>query len=336
MTSLYSPQESRDLPTNRGGRLTWMDALRGLAILLVISQHLEGPGLTPEAVIAVNDATEPFRMALLMFLSGMLLPRTREKTDDEYFSGKVRNLLWPWFVWTLTVLAMPWFTWSTLVDLGNQVSVMHTWFLLVLFLCFVTARVLKAVPTFVIAIVFVVLGSLGVGNWITVPGLGELPLRFVTFGGYFFFGAAFSSTAVFVEKSRVLTAVVCIASAVWVFMVLAEKITVPSAITVLGNLLPILAVVNLAYLIRGSILLRPLEFFGRDSIIPYVAHFAILNVLHSVAMRLGIEGEWAAFFFVYLGTVGACACAILLRPWTTWLYSFPRLCADPATSLKTG
>ena len=65
-------------------RLGWMDFARGLCILLVILMHatgtVEAAGLEPPAGLTLfNQALEPFRMPLLMFLSGMLLSKSLDK-----------------------------------------------------------------------------------------------------------------------------------------------------------------------------------------------------------------------------------------------------------------
>ena len=99
--------EAHDGPA--GGRLAWMDQVRGLAIVLVVAFH----GRTvlrrfvPEVPPGLAEFTAffaPFRMPLLMFLSGMLLTRSLAKPAPAYFLGKARGVAWPYLVWSTCFL----------------------------------------------------------------------------------------------------------------------------------------------------------------------------------------------------------------------------------------
>ena len=82
-----------------GERLRWMDQARGVAILLVVMHHsmtwVADFGLTvPPALIAFDDIVSPFRMPLLMFLSGILVPRALSKPTRAY-ATELRAIGWP-------------------------------------------------------------------------------------------------------------------------------------------------------------------------------------------------------------------------------------------------
>jgi fucose 4-O-acetylase-like acetyltransferase len=89
--------------------MSWMDVLRGAAILLVILGHSSDLVLlvgreAPQLLHDVNTAAAPYRIPLLMFLSGMLVPNSLAKGVRPYLTGKVRGILWPYVVWTLLIL----------------------------------------------------------------------------------------------------------------------------------------------------------------------------------------------------------------------------------------
>lgn len=91
-------------------RLEWVDAVRGFAVLLVVMYHAiiaipDTGAATPDWLDRINDAFSPFRMPILMLLSGMLLPRSLAKPARIYISGKLRRIAWPYLVWTLVTLA---------------------------------------------------------------------------------------------------------------------------------------------------------------------------------------------------------------------------------------
>lgn len=91
-------------------RNKWMDFTRGVCILLVLALHasaaLSDNGLaTPGLVRSFNLLFEPFRMPLLMFLSGMLLERSLLKPTKNYIGGKLAKIYWPFLLWSMIVLA---------------------------------------------------------------------------------------------------------------------------------------------------------------------------------------------------------------------------------------
>lgn len=81
-----------------------MDRLRGAAIIAVVVLHAElttsaTTGVVLPVVHTVNGLLSPYRMPVLVALSGMLLTPALSKPWRAYLSGKVRNLLWPYLVW---------------------------------------------------------------------------------------------------------------------------------------------------------------------------------------------------------------------------------------------
>ena len=76
-------------------RLLWMDRLRGVAIVAVIVLHAElsargASGQELPLVHTLNGALAPYRMPMLVALSGMLLTPALGKPWRTYLSGKVR------------------------------------------------------------------------------------------------------------------------------------------------------------------------------------------------------------------------------------------------------
>src|SRR5918997_1351335 len=66
-----------DAPTRRtAARLDWVDAAKGMSILLVVGHHivwfLERSGQAPGAVVSANEALASLRMPLFFLASGLL------------------------------------------------------------------------------------------------------------------------------------------------------------------------------------------------------------------------------------------------------------------------
>ena len=89
--------------TDSAPRMRWMDLLRGVAVLLVVVLHgsdiPRANGLGVERWTELNLYLEPFRMPLLMFLSGTLLPRSLTKSAGAYLWGKFASIVWPLMIW---------------------------------------------------------------------------------------------------------------------------------------------------------------------------------------------------------------------------------------------
>jgi fucose 4-O-acetylase-like acetyltransferase len=87
-------------------RLQWMDVCRGLSVVLIVIVHAgstysaTGHEAVPGWIWMLDLAFAPYRVPLLMVLSGMLLSRSLAKGVSAYVKGKLRNLAWPFVIWT--------------------------------------------------------------------------------------------------------------------------------------------------------------------------------------------------------------------------------------------
>jgi len=139
-------------------RIAWIDAARGLGILLVVIGHALG-GLIDSPLGAGQDgfrraffAIYTFHMPLFFLLSGLMITKRLEKGAWTFAKGLLPAIVWPYFLWSVvqytliyalgslvnnpaehywpTILALPW----------NTVS--QFWFLYALFWMHVLAIVL--------------------------------------------------------------------------------------------------------------------------------------------------------------------------------------------------
>jgi fucose 4-O-acetylase-like acetyltransferase len=83
-----------------------MDLLRGTAILLVIANHAiynyqQPLSAAPAWLVSTNDVLAPLRMPVVVFMSGLLVTGSLAKPTSTYLAGKMRNIAWPFAVWSV-------------------------------------------------------------------------------------------------------------------------------------------------------------------------------------------------------------------------------------------
>lgn len=177
----------------RPDRMVWMDGLRGIAIVLIVVLHgtamLESIGLAISPRVELfNTVAAPFRIPLLMLLSGMLLGGSLSKGAGRYISGKLRAIAWPYAVWlVILLLVFPNLGTETLVR-GLWAPNTFLWYLHTLLIAYGVALAVRRVPTVISAVVAFAAAAL-----ISVLALPE-PVELMRFErillmlGYFFCG----------------------------------------------------------------------------------------------------------------------------------------------------
>ncbi|WP_435526864.1 acyltransferase family protein [Microbacterium aurantiacum] len=270
-----------------------MDSLRGLAILLVIAFHAttisDRYGLAPSPWLAVGlDFLAPFRMPLLMFLSGMLLLRSLEKKPRQYFAGKAKAILWPYLVWSLIFLAVA-------ADLSLkrlvQVVVMpptYLWFLWFLFayyaICWLAFR-WRLGPAVLLAVAFVAM-------------FGPEAYRFSRFWYlliFFVLGAVAKGMLATLSRSYLKASIVALPLGAFGLLggvMSANGLAIQYAPEYLPMALAgVLSVCILAALVPNASWPKALTSVGKNSIVYYVSHFTVMWVFVAVTATIGISSS---------------------------------------------
>ncbi|WP_372710385.1 acyltransferase family protein [Arthrobacter rhombi] len=304
-------------------RFRWMDLLRGTAIVMVLVWHAPAiPVLygleMPEWVRTTNNFFLPFRMPMLMFLSGSLLSHSIKRPLPEYLLGKVALIGWPYLVWaglhiiqgpSNYVLTSPW----------SWVATGYLWFLFFIGTYYCMAPFIRRLPAWLVSV-----ASFAA----SVPFDGELAKGFFYFLGFFYAGNFFTQRQdVFGRLGRgwplAVCAVVAIGVGVWSSLNGVESKY--EAITAPGSLAGIMVAMAAAKALPDSRLVRAVEGIGRKSIVYYVSHFPIIIVTTVALLSAGVESSAVV---TAVGLVTAfIACAVLarfssLRP-LVWLYQMP-------------
>lgn len=305
-----------------------MDVLRGAAVILVMLMHadLSADGRSDWVL---NNLMRPYRMPTLMLLSGLLLQHSLDKGARRYLIGKVRGVVWPWLLWTGLMIAL--LTERFLADPVGFLAVgTHMWFLAALACAYLLALAARRVPHWAIALVLFSLAGL------LQDSHGALT-TYLWYGAFFFVGAALRPwldpwVAARPAVPLLLTAV-AVGGALWQ---VPRGLYVPfrpdqALIAVVG----ILAIVWLAARLPRSMPVRAVEWMGRNSIVAYLVHPALLIPVGAAIGGLGL-GTTTTSLLNFTAVATLSVLLILARPWTDWLYSMPRVLLPGANAVLAG
>lgn len=307
-------------------RIGWMDCLRGLAILLVVLHHSTQIvtyriAEAPAVFGFLSEFFAPFRMPLLMFLSGLLVAGSLHRPAGAYVWGKIRRILWPIIVWTFiyqgmqTVVDGDPFAWYT-PEFWNG----YLWFMQFVGAYYIIALLLRWIPAWILVI---------------VPFAGMILLPADTLGQRFFYLMPFFFLGAFIEKhwdqyARLLS-----------FPVAAMLCVIPLGVALYSGLVTPLwytplaaipAMIGIVVLVRASVAipdarwLAPVRFVGRYSLIYYCAHYPVFAALGWIAQKAGLDNPTIALIAVFAATLAISTVFAILgrRMPVSLLFELPR------------
>lgn len=288
--------------------------MRGTAIALVIANHavLYGQQFShdvPEWMRVANDIVTPFRMPVMVFLSGLLVSGSlSRKSAREYLVGKFRFVVWPFLVWT--AVSAVWV--FVIIELRGENEHRYTplWFLQYLAIYYVIALVTRRInPLIVAGVAFVVTLAIDPGD----------EMRFATLLVCFMAGVWFSKYPDRFEK-LIRRREVVIAAVVLLVLVVVIAVTWFNLREHLRYQPASLPFVAASIIIWGRLamawadhrLAKPLRYVGQMSLVYYVVHGYPLLIGAALGYRLFDNGEATVVCAAAAGlTAGAIA---------SWLY----------------
>lgn len=262
-------------------RMTWMDDVRGTAILLLLLWHacsvpvLFGTEM-PDVVRAANAFFLPYRMPTLMLLSGMLLARSLRKPLPTYYAGKIAMVLWPYLVWLiiakltfLDVEGMPWWHWRA------WYATAYLWFLFFIGVYYAAAPLLRRLPPWLPIALGVTAGTL-----FSEPSVEQ---RMGYFAIFFFAGQWLATSPGLIDRLACPRTTCLLAVPAIVFGIASVRWPDQLQYLVWGAPLSIAGGLVLVGVYARSRQDGPLtegmRLLGQSSIVFYVSHFPVMAVL---------------------------------------------------------
>jgi peptidoglycan/LPS O-acetylase OafA/YrhL len=302
------------------GRMTWMDLYRGFAVVLVAAGHSVDVDTNPH-IVQISDALAAYRIPALLLLSGILLPRALEKPVGTFLRGKLRRIAWPCLLWTGIMIGI--FGPENALDprywlLSEQP---HTWYLNALLMFYLLSLATKRVPPLVVAAVLLALSV--PASMFSTPGDFPGMIQHRPWYGFFFFLGAglqpYLQRLIRAPGWVALLAAIC--TVPWaLYAALSEVDANRGLLAALGAGLGLIVVVWIAPRVPRVAPVRALEWMGRNSIVIYLVHFPAMFAWHQIGFGAGGVLEYLVMVALSLGAgVGA----VLLRPWSWFLYEFP-------------
>jgi fucose 4-O-acetylase-like acetyltransferase len=270
-----------------------MDISRGLGVLLIVIVHagsvhgaMSGAPV-PHWVRTVDMALEPFRIPLLIFLSGMLLTRSLAKGSERFVAGKLKNLVWPYLIWTAVILVAG-SGFPGLLSIKGWLGATVLWYLTFLMAFYAIGLLFARVPVLVIAVNALALSMV-------LPDDTRYGSRLFLLMAYFFIGAfagqhldRFTNAI----RSKWILGLLPLLAAMLYFgpVVGGFKYSPDVAPLVIAATVAMCGVFNL--FVSGSVA-AAFQFVGRNSLVFYVMHVPIYVVLYRTLFDWDVRSPYA-------------------------------------------
>jgi uncharacterized membrane protein YcfT len=322
-------------------RITWVDAAKGIAILLVVAHHtvmfLDEVGLAPAPVVAANSALASFRMPLFFLASGLFAAGPLAAPWRTLLHKRVAFFLYLYALWTLFrwmfFVAMPlevdpdnsadpkWLLWLPLLP-GPSL-----WFLYALAVFSIVGKLMRRVPA------PVQLAAAAVLSAFAGAGLLQFDSFAWTFMAryLFFFILGYHARHLIERLARstsllkaVLAAGACVAGAAGAVALDLRDIL---GIAFLLNLFAVTFGVLFAAEIARFRVGRPLVVLGRQTLPVYLLHVHLLALVmlgvRQVDLPVVVQFGAPLVLAVALTALSLLTHRLLVAAGATWLFALP-------------
>jgi uncharacterized membrane protein YcfT len=325
-------------PRAAGSRLDWVDVAKGVCIVLVVLMHatlgVEKAVGTETSLHAFIDWARPFRMPDFFLISGLFLAARIDRPWRSYLDTKVVHFAYFYVLWLTIQFALkaPGMVQEagatqTLLDyLASFVVPFGTlWFIYLLAIYFVVAKLLEPVPKWLVLACAAALHVVAPERGVFI--VDEFTNRFV----FFYSGYALAPLVLSFAERLKATPQLPLAAAFVVWAAL-NAIGVQSGVALVHgpdlvfSYVGIGAVIAFSVLVMGHRIGRVLAYCGRNSIAVYLAFTVFMGPARIVALKVtgGDAAAAAALFSTFAGVAGALALQWLVKgTWAGFLFTRP-------------
>ncbi len=331
-------------------RVDWVDAAKGISILLVVLYHCtslsEAAGFEVTYSLRLNHLLQPIRMPLFFFVAGIFAGSAVAKSWPDLFRRKVLLMAWLLLLWALIRIA--WSTWVLPVfpsEVGNWWSVPMAlvrpsnglWFLWSLAIFFVVAKILRG-RLRVIGLVIALVASIGgMGYAFSDSGLTSflnyLPYRnSIKYFFFFFVACSFPMAALSLDRIPLFRGLIFASIAMITTLWFRDHTGGVLMKGLIGFVSCCVGVAWLLFISRFSMRLPGvgalLSWIGRNTLPIYVSHALIITLF--LALVAGVHQKvgpiMELFPFVLVPIVVALSLlvrVIVLKVGGYWMYELP-------------
>jgi uncharacterized membrane protein YcfT len=330
-------------PAVSASRVDWVDYSKGICIVMVVLLHstlgVEKYAGGTGFMHYVTDFALPFRMPDFFLISGLFLARVIDRDWRSYVDRKVVHFAYFYFLWFLIEGACKWplVVHHDGLAAGVQTALLglidppgSMWFIYLLPIFLVSAKLLRRVPPALVLGVAIALQTVSVMGYVNTGWVlvDEFALR-----GVFFYTGWYLAPQVFAYAGWLRQRPWITAGALLIWAV-AEQAAVSAGIStwpgvslVLGWV-GALAVIALATLMARAAWTLPVRYAGEHSLVVYLAFFFPMDVSRTVLLKTGIVPDigWMGLIVTIVSVIGPLVLYMLVKDTRlNWLFERPRM-----------
>ncbi len=329
MTAKASLSESRDR------RIPWVDYAKGICIVMVVMMHSTlgvGEAAGGEGYLHyVVEFARPFRMPDFFLISGLFLSIVIDRDWRTYLDRKVVHFFYFYVLWLAIQGALKWLPDGPVVfgeefALGLVQPFGTLWFIYLLPVFFVAAKLLKNVPPLLVLAIAALLEMAPVHTGSVV--VNEFAARFIYFCiGWYAAPAVFAFARIvqdYAGAALIALAGWAVLHALAVFWLGLSTLPVVSLLLGLVGCVAVVAAAALLARFKGADFIR---YCGEHSIVIYLAFFLPMAATRIALMKTGVVTDigWMSVIVTAMGIV----CPLILywfterTGWLRFLFNRP-------------
>lgn len=274
-------------------RVAWVDFSKGICIILVVLLNTTYGVEKSTGLVTVfhsfNEWAQPFRMPDFFFIAGLFLMRRVDRPWRSFLDTKVAHFAYFYVIWMSIwyVVRLPQYIGemglenALLLYLKNFIEPLGSlWFIYMLSVFFVVAKLLKSFPVWLVFISAALLHVAQIDSGWRV--IDEFSSRFV----FFYAGFAFAPYAFVMAQNLSAQKGACLITGLTIWAVLNSWLVTGEFAQILGMSLVLGfigtgAVITTGVLLSKSWLGNPVRYLGSSTLIVFLSYF-----LFSVATRI--------------------------------------------------